>query len=373
MAEPAAGWSDAGGGRRAWCIRRSARPRPLGGTNRRSSKSLRQLTSTRCRVLPVNTKMPCRSRASVIAWESASAQANSSLKILPPCTPSEELPSRSSAVVTSRLLGSRSRKMRGSTASPVRQVDVVADVLVDVQVGAVLQSVLHRRGACAPRTISADRRNPSPDAGRGSVRARSSTATWSGMKVFVHEFHSGYGMPGRCSGVTSRSLSCGRLGGGRLELRTPPSPPTGIECGAGSRFCVVVQGILPKVRRNLSDRPCGSVYALGQRCRATDARSSGCARAGQCDSAVEHLLGVHIGGRRLEVGQQPAKFGQQPGPVLRDPAERDTTLDEGERSAAPAPTARSAGSSTSRSFDGEHCSATPHVSVLRVQSRAGGG
>ena len=57
--------------------------------------------------------------ARVIAWESASAQANSSLKIRPPCTPSEELPSSSSAVVTSRLLGSSSRKSRGSMASPV--------------------------------------------------------------------------------------------------------------------------------------------------------------------------------------------------------------------------------------------------------------
>ena len=57
--------------------------------------------------------------ASVIACDSASAQANSSLKTLPPCTPSDELPSSSNAVVTSRLLGSRSRKMRGSSASPV--------------------------------------------------------------------------------------------------------------------------------------------------------------------------------------------------------------------------------------------------------------
>src|SRR6476469_3600306 len=83
------------------------------------------------------------------------------------------------------------------------------------------------------------------------------------MKHFVHEFHSGYGIPGRCSGVTSRSLSCGRLGGGRFGLRTPPSPPTGIEYGRGSRLCKVVHGILPKVLRSLSARLCGSVYVLG--------------------------------------------------------------------------------------------------------------
>jgi hypothetical protein len=58
--------------------------------------------------------------------------------------------------------------------------------------------------------------------------------------------------PARSSGVMSRSLSCGRLGGGRFELRTPPSPPTGTEYGRGSRFCVVVHGIRPNVRRNLS-------------------------------------------------------------------------------------------------------------------------
>jgi len=57
----------------------------------------------------------------------------------------------------------------------------------------------------------------------------------------------------------SRSLSSVRLGGGRFELRTPPSPPTGTEYGRGSRFCVVVQGILPNVRRNLSVNPRGSV------------------------------------------------------------------------------------------------------------------
>ena len=77
-------------------------------------------------------------------------------------------------------------------------------------------------------------------------------------------FHSGYGIPGRCSGVMSRSLSCGRLGGGRFGLRTPPSPPTGTEYGRGRRFCVVVHGILPKLRRSLSASPCGIVYASGK-------------------------------------------------------------------------------------------------------------
>ena len=70
-----------------------------------------RLTSTRCRVLPENTKMPCRSFASVIARDRASAQASSMRKALPPLELSDE-PSSSRAVLTSRELGSSSRKIR---------------------------------------------------------------------------------------------------------------------------------------------------------------------------------------------------------------------------------------------------------------------
>ncbi len=119
------------------------------------------------------------------------------------------------------------------------------------------------------------------------------------------------------------------------------------------RFCVVVQGILPKLRRSLSDSPCGVVYASG------NLPSSGCngqrlPAARQCDRAVEHLLGVHVAGQHLEVGQQRGRTsGSSPGQV-----------DAIQPSATPASTRVSARSSradssfsrysTRRSFDGEH-------------------
>ena len=54
-----------------------------------------------------------------------------------------------------------------------------------------------------------------------------------------------------------------------------------------------------------------------------------CAR--QCNCTVEHLFGVHVAGQRLEFGQQPLHFSQQPGPVRRNPPEGNARLDEGER------------------------------------------
>src|SRR6476660_4440174 len=54
-------------------------------------------------------------------------------------------------------------------------------------------------------------------------------------------------------------------------------------------------------------------------------------RTRHCDCSIEHLCGVEVAGRHVEVGQQPANFGQQPGPVLRDPAHRDIRLDECQR------------------------------------------
>ena len=138
------------------------------------------------------------------------------------------------------------------------------------------------------------------------------------------------------------SLSSGRLGGGRLGLRTPPSPPTGTEYGRGIRFCVVVHGILPNWRRNLSDQPVGHRVCRGQ---PTQQRVPGefVTGLGQFDRAVEHRRGVHVAVGDLEVGQQAAELRHQARPARRDPPERDARLDHALAPAARAPTARSTG------------------------------
>ena len=119
-------------------------------------------------------------------------------------------------------------------------------------------------------------------------------------------------MPCRRSGLMSSSLSSGRLGGGRLGLRTPPSPPTGHGVGPWTAFLRAGPWHPCRARR-IAANPCWAVKADGK------VPSSGihrqrlaCAR--QLDRAVEHRCRLHVGVGDFQVGQRPPNFGQQPGP-----------------------------------------------------------
>ncbi len=84
--------------------------------------------------------------------------------------------------------------------------------------------------------------------------------------------------------------------------------------------------------------------------------------ARQCNCTVEHLLGVHVGGQRLEFGYQPLHFTQQPGPVRRNPAQGNTRSRRGRERGVRVPTAHSIGTRQ----------AAPSMANIEVQHRMSG-
>ena len=108
-------------------------------------------------------------------------------------------------------------------------VDVVVDVAGDVEVAAVLEPVAHERWV-----RSSNHRCERPvDAAHGSERARREGPLEHGDVVGEEPLGPDVPLGVRHAdplvGTTSMSSFSGRLGGGRFGLRTPPSPPTGID------------------------------------------------------------------------------------------------------------------------------------------------
>ena len=191
------------------------------------------------------------------------------------------------------------------------------------------------------------------------------------MKLLVHAFHSGYGNAGTVLGrdvevVVLRPARRRQVGVADAAVaadghRVRPRKPL-LRCGPRHPAEAPTQLVGQSLRRRCT--PAGNLPSSGSTVSGCAVRASATARLSISSASMSP-------GSCLEVGQQPAQLGQQ----------TRASVAAIQPSATPASTRVSALSSradssfsrysASRSLDGEHCSATPHVSVLRVQSRYG--
>ena len=250
-----------------------------------------------------------------------------------------------------------------------RQVDVVADVLLDVQIGAVFEAVLHRAMGVLLEPFPQIGGHRTRIGRCGCVCARSRTATWSAHEALRPRVPLGIGDPwpvlrSDVEVVVLRPARRRQVGVAHAAVAADghgvrPRKSL-LRCGPRHPAEAAAQLVGQSLRHRCM--PTAACPAADRRSAVAPVRASATARSSISSASMSPGATSRSGSTRRISGISPGQ------------------LDAIHPSATPASTSVSARSSradsslsrysTRRSFDGEHWSATPHVRVRRVQSCA---
>ena len=138
-------------------------------------------------------------------------------------------------------------------------------------------------------------------------------------------------MPRTLIGTNLDLFVFGPARGGRFGFRTPPSPPTGIVCGARESVRLADHGIRPYIRpdgRQEAALRANGEWQLPEQWMTS--RSSWPDRA-RVLRAIEHRCAVELTTRHLQGGQKAPEFGQETRPARSNPSKRNLSFDDRER------------------------------------------